>query len=314
MLSVGRGGTHPYYDRPMVQRIGDIFGWPDPPTRLPTYQFDGAVEDLHNLARSEWHEMKDWWAFLMDLTYLEGMIIQRDFFDYCFPALLIRWWEGQVSREGGPHHESDLYRALDRGQCLWVMMDEMRRQAVLEWMTDAYIQGVDAWSGHLSVAPSSYGPDNFRGPLRGFNALGQSIPILGTIWGQLKEVSTAGRAQWWLVYLTELTLDENQCLALPGATFYAGGIQIFCTDCESGITEHGFLEANLAALRADLSPGFMEAMIPEVRSNLSTAFEVDWINFVARTIAEGRDRFAARVSKYVRRLGMPDFGGPFARL
>lgn len=313
MLSVGRGGTHPYYDRPMVQRLGEIFGWPEKPEELPTQQFDGAVEHLHTLARSDWHQMKDWWAFLMDLTYLDNIVFPREFFDYCFPALLIRWWEGQLSREGGPDHESDLYHALDRGQCLWVMMDETRRQAVLEWMTDAYIQGVDAWSGHLSVNYSSTGPDNLHRALYSFNALGQSVPILGPVWDRLKDVFSAGRAQWWLVYLTGLAFETNQCPTIPKWTPLRGGGGIYLLESDASIS-HGFLDHNLAAIQPDLNPSFLNSMIPMVRSNLSSGSEVEWLALVENKIAEDRGRFAARVVKYTEMLSQPDLGGPLAEL
>lgn len=309
MLSVGRSGTHPYYDRPMVQRLGEIFGWPEPPKTLPKQQFDGAVEDLQTLARSDWHEMEDWCAFLDDLTYLESIIFPREFFDHCFPALLIRWWECQLSRED----EFDLYHALDRGQCLWVMMDEARRQAVLEWMTDAYIQGVDAWSGHLSVNYSSTGPDSLHRALYSFNALGQSVPILGPVWDRLKDVLSAGRAQWWLVYLTGLAFETNQCPTIPEWTPLRGGGGIYLLESDASIS-HGFLDHNLAAIQPDLNPSFLNSMIPMVRSNLSSGSEVEWLALVENKIAEDRGRFAARVVKYTEMLSQPDLGGPLAEL
>lgn len=183
-----------FYDRPMVESLTRIFGDPLPPTMVTERQFDYMDVNLKQVAAKPWHEIgqRDYRYYLLDLSYVE---LQQDLFDYLFPALLIRWWEGQLDRTGGPESECTLYYAIDQGQVLNKMMDEPRRQLVLNWMANAYIEGVDAWSNQFSL-PGQNTKDNFYAPLWSFNALGQSVPVIRTILQNLANLTTVGRAQW----------------------------------------------------------------------------------------------------------------------
>ncbi len=300
--------THPYYDRPMVQRMQRIFDWPKPPGPLVQRQVDGAEEHLRKLAKSQWHEMDDWWAFLMDLTYLESIVFQRDLFDYVFPTVLIRWWEGQLDRTGGPHHESDIYNAIDRGGCLYSMMDDARREDVLDWIVDAYLQGVDSWSGELSANYNAKGPDNLHGPLWSFNALGQSVPVIEPILAGLEQLTTPGRAQWWLVFITGLAIPEN----LGPATPDGGGGGVYVTETATEIYDHGYLDENLKTMREFLEPTRLKRLLEHSREVLTRDWEMEWATDVIARIEADPKSFATRVERFSSILSEPDLGGVFS--
>lgn len=211
-----------FYERPMVARIAEIFDHPSPPAVVTERQFDDCQEELELLARKKWHEIgrEDYWCYLLDLCYVP---LQRDLFNYLFPPFLIKWWEGQLDQTGGPSSETDIYRAIDNGGCLYTMMDEERRNAVHAWMVDAYIQGVDAWSGRLSTKYNPSASDRLHGPLHSFNAIGSSLPIVAEIWSTLSSPETSGRAQWWLVLITGLVYRPNTCPFIPPWTRVDGG-------------------------------------------------------------------------------------------
>lgn len=292
----------------MVVRLKRIFGDPVPPSRVTQEQFDGAQVDLERTAGKPWHEIdqSDYWHYLNDLCYVD---LQQDLFDYLFPAFLIRWWEGQLSRQGGPESESDFYRAVDRGELLTKMMSETRRELVLDWITDAYIEGVDAWSNHLSVGYVPEGPDDLHGPLSSFNALGQSIPVIKEILSRLEDVSTIGRAQWWLVFAAGLVWNENECPAIPKWAPGRGGGGVYITMSQASIYDHGFLPENLQAFRSRVSCAKVTRLLEQCTALMPSVPHGAWAQATLEELLSRPQRIEARLAKLIQYYELPDLGG-----
>jgi hypothetical protein len=303
-----------FYARPMVIRIKEIFDDPVPPRQVIEDQFDGAQDDLIRTATKPWHEIdqSDYWHYLLDLCYVD---LQQDLFDYLFPAFLIRWWEGQLTRLGGPASECDFYRAIDGGQVFTKMMDESRREQVLRWMTDAYIEGVDAWSNELSVEYNSSGPNNLNGPLIRFNALGQSVPVIGPILEQLGNIQTIGRAQWWLVFATSIVLNVNQRpAAVPSWTPYRGGGVLWTIKSATSISDHGFLPENLEALASFLDYERLTALVEQSADLIPSFPHGDWARSTWEDCLGYPQRVAKRLENLFYLLSKPDLGGSMTSL
>lgn len=297
-----------YYDRPMVARLSEIFDHPKRPDKVYQNQFDDAQEALERTAKKEWHEIdqSDYWHYLLDLCYVD---LQQDLFDYLFPAFLIRWWEGLVSRRGGPESECDFYRAIDHGNVLSEMMDRARRTEILEWMVDAYIEGVDSWGGKLSVDYDSEGPDNLHGPLWSFNAIGQSIPITRQILDELDDVSTEGRAQWWLILATGLIWNEDQVDHVPPWDEVKGGGGIYITQSAAAIYDHGYIDENLATMRARIT---FETLVERLRASaklLKTTPNGVWAEDALFRLQQDPARIEARIDRLMHLLSLEYFGG-----
>lgn len=297
-----------FYERPMVARIKSIFGDPLPPRHVSQKQFDGAQDDLIRTAAKRWHEIdqSDYWHYLLDLCYGD---LQQDLFDHLFPAFLIRWWEGQLNRLGGPESECDFYRAIDHGQVLAKMMSESRRQQVLAWITEAYIEGVDAWSNKLSMAYNSQGPNDLHGPLWSFNALGQSVPVTQAILQRLGDVSTIGRAQWWLVFATGVIWNENECPAVPEWTPDRGGGGVYITESAASIFDHGFLRENLEAFESFLSYRKVTNMLERSADLMPSFPHSDWARATWEECLSRPQRVEARLSNLIHLFGLLDLGG-----
>jgi hypothetical protein len=292
----------------MAGRLREIFGDPNPPATVTQVQFDGAQKYLHALATKPWSEIgpEEYWAYLLDLCYQP---LQQDLFDYAFPAFLLRWWEGQLNRFGGPESECDFYQAVDHGDIFRTMMSDDRRAASFAWMVDAYMEGVDAWSGRLSVEYDPNGPNDLHGPLWSFHALGQSVPILEQIWPALSDVTTAGRAQWWLVLATGLAYKANTCPAIPARTPQKGGGGVYVQESAASIFAHGYLPANLDVVRTHLTPTTVTDQLARSASMLEHEREREWCSLVVTRIEEDPDAFAWRLELFLDYLGRPDLGG-----
>ena len=290
----------------MVQRVLALFDHPRPPSRVTEEQFDDCQEDLEKTAAKAWHEIgqEDYWHYVLDLCYVE---LQLDLFDYLFPAYLIKWWEGLLSGMGGPESECDFYRAIDHGQVLSKMMRADRRELVYEWMTDAYIDSVDHWSGQLSTAYLSEGPSRLHLPLWSFHALGQSVPILDRILPRLSEVSTQGRAQWWLVLGTGLAWPENKCPFIPEWTPDGGGGGVYLLESEASIFDHGYLPSNFEALDQHVTSLAVISHLGDAR-DLLPSFESDWAKAAQDVLMNDRAGFQARLDEFKSLLQKPDLG------
>jgi hypothetical protein len=239
----------------MARRIAETFGNPCPPERVTEEQFDGQQQQLAALARKPWSEIakQDVWYYQMDLAYVTPL--QQDLFDYLFPAWLLMWREGHLSRMGGPYGETDFCHAVHHGKVFERMIAPDRRAQVYEWVADAYIEGVDGWGGSLDVNYSATGPDDLHGPLWTFNALGQSMPIHSLFWDRLTTVETAGRAQWWLVFASGIAWKANECPFIPAWTKLGGGGGVYMTESGAGLYDIGYQPENLAFVRERLSHG-----------------------------------------------------------
>ena len=297
-----------YYDRPMVRRLIEIFGEPKSPPVITEKQFDDWNEGLLITSKKSWHEINedDYWHYLMDLRYVD---LQQDLFDYVFPAFLIRWWEGQLMRTGGPASECDFYDAIDHGEVFRMMMDDTRRRMVYDWMIEGYIQGVDQWSGNLSTAYNPNGPDNLHGPLSSFHALGQSIPILPQILTKLMNIATEGRAQFWLVLATGIVWVENEVPYIPKLEPDAGGGGVYILFSATVIYDHGYLPENLEALRKGLTLEFLlEAMLRGTEI-LSNPKQKDWAADVRTLLMTEPITYKKRLDSFLNYLSQPNLGG-----
>jgi hypothetical protein len=294
----------------MVKRLTEVFAYPSSPQIITEAQFDYMPKLLIETARKPWHEIgrSDYWAYLLDLCYVD---LQQDLFDYLFPAFLIKWWEGQLSRRGGPSSgETDFYRAIDTGQCLFKMMDDGRRSQIFAWMIDAYIEGVDAWGGSLSTDIGDHYEDepfNLDGPLGSFSSLGQSVPIINGAIDNLLDVSSLGRAQWWLVFASILAWDKEPCPFLPE---YLGpdGCPISLSCRESGISSHGYLDSNLLAFKQKISYSAVKTSLSKSLAYLRNTPHSDWTSSTLAKIKTDETICAERLTRLVLEMSQPDLG------
>ena len=177
----------------MVARIAEIFGHPRPPEMVTEKYWDYDDDYFPRIAGEPWHVLTG-----DDLGgYIQGLgsgRSQPELFNYLFPIILIRWWEGLMDQTETYWFSYSLANAW--GIRTFETIDEDRRGRVLEWIADAFIQAVDAWNGE-AVDWRDQSRQTSLVPV--FHDLTRDLPITKLLISRLSEVSTLGRAKWWLV-------------------------------------------------------------------------------------------------------------------
>lgn len=189
------------------------------------------------------------------------------------------------------------------------MMSPTRREEVFSWITDAFIQAVDAWSGHLDLAHVQNGPDNLHFPIWTFNALGQSAPILPAMWPELTNVSTAGRGQWWLTLVSGLVYAENTDPHIPRWTPEGGGGGIYLNESEASIFDGGYLPENLVFLKDHLTVDLALDKLDQSKAVLVSEADRQWAEDLLNEAAKERNRVNNRLNRWFELLAQPDLGG-----
>ncbi len=291
-----------WYKRPLVAEIADIFGHPKPVEIVTEKQFDYGQDRLQVLARSPWHEMetrRDSF-YLMDLAYCG---LQQDLFDYAFPGFLIRWWEGLVAQASAAHGETDIYFAIWHGQVFNKMMPLERRTRVMEWMTRAFIDALDAWSGWTTWQYSEGTNHHF---LWTFNSLGRTLPVTPSLWKQMSNVSTPGRAQFWILIGTGLAYPTNEVPWIPPWTPDGGGGGVYIEESDDQIYTAGYLSENVDFLRQELT---LESLRQRIEEGLQLVLD-DQGRLASEDILlrlrTSPDYMLRKLQWLNRRLGIPD--------
>jgi hypothetical protein len=291
-----------YYRRPMVVRLRKIFNKPKPPSVIIEEQFDGDQEKLERLASKQWHEITDddFSCYLDDLNYVN---LQGDLFDYLFPVLLIRWWECQQS--GARFPRMYFYNAILNGRLLDQRMNSNRKELFLDWMTDAYLEGIANWGGHLSTRYVHGSEYNLGQPLMTFNALGESVPMVGKLLHQLSQVSNLGQAQWWLVFGTGIAWNENDSPFIPGWDRDSGGGGVYLTESDSDIYDSGFTSENLYAMQEIITPDLLCSCLQSAAHHLQGSPHEKWAEETRDMLEVFPDRTAQRLDQYLKILALP---------
>ena len=188
-------------------------------------------------------------------------------------------------------------------------MTPARCGQVLEWMTDAYLDGVDRWGGNLSVAPHPKPPMSLGMPLGSFHALGQTVRICSTLLERLKDVSTLGRAQWWLVIASGIAWNENECPFVPAWTPDIGGGGVYVLGADTSIYDHGYLPENLEAVRRIVTYESIQNLLGKSELLFDDSMLYEWCRECQSKLAADPSRARTRMARFLDHLSQPNLGG-----
>jgi len=297
-----------FYQRSYVKEIRRIFGDPAPPSKVTEKQFDGFDGDLELLARTPWHEIScdQWWYYLMDLAYNP---LQKDLFDYLFPAFLAIWREGLDLRVEQPASECDFYYSIWRGEVFWKMMNEARREAVFAWMVEGFRSAVDTIKPEEAIAIEGRN-DRLHFFPWALNAIGQSLCILPRILDCLLSDLTPGKSRYWLIVASGLAWPENGVpWVKPWNPQGGGGGGIYLLESSAAIYETGFVPENLASYRERFTLGVLEDLLTQFLSLPLEPDEFERIEQCLSRLKTHQGAVQAKFAWYMDQLGRPHLGG-----
>ncbi len=220
-------------------------------------QFDGHDDSLRKLAEWEWNEIPGWALhdYVLDLAYLhlDHHTLQPDLFAHVFPACLMFWCESLMRNESAELGDADLHRALLCGRTLDTMLTESQRRKCLAIFRDGLLDRLDVERGFVYERPGK----SANAWIARFNSIGLIAPVVPDVWTAWWSMATPGRAVSAIMYATGLiyATDENP-IYLPW-TREEGGGGPYLSEWDAAEYERAWLEANLAFLRATLTPGYL---------------------------------------------------------
>ncbi len=297
-----------YYDRKFVREMQRIFSFPRAPERVTQVPLDGDGAEYKTLIKKQWHQIgrDDWWNFLNDMCYVDEL--QQELFDFLFPCFLITWRDGLAARDYAPESESDLFKAIRKGNILEKMMDPARRELVEAWITDAFCSQVDTLNPE-DIESTSKRNDCRDFFLYMFNAIGQVIPIVGPILKRIGDAKSPGRARYWLVLATGLCYPVDRAPWVAPWTPNEGGGGVYLTESHAALYDFGFMEVNMERYREFLTIERLRSLLEEAAQGDLMEHERGHVLACLHRIDFNHLGVKARLEWYLHSLSLPDLGG-----
>jgi len=232
-------------------------------------QFDYFDDELRRLASTPHDriDFSDLWYYHHDLAYVE---LQRDLFNYLFPACLMDWHQTLMENGGCSHGDSEFHYGILRGRILETMMNPEQRTAVCEFFRDSFLERLDAERGFVysgSKTPA-------YGWMYRFNSLGLVMPGIERIWDPWWSLDTPGRAVAALQYCSGLMYSESDNPLFGAWTQDEGGGGPYLWENDSHVFDAGWLKENLDFFGATLTAGLVEERVVSAVARLKG--EPEW--------------------------------------
>ena len=297
-----------FYIRPMVQRLLEIFDHPSPPAVVTQPTFGFLEDDYTDVCHKMWHEItfEADAQYLLDIQFVE---IQQDLFDYIFPAFLIRWWEDQLSQQGGVKEIWGIYGSFSQCDLLNTMISPQRGHAIKDWIVDAYVDGVDLSGSRDSSESTTPGSYRIDSALWSFHALGQSVPTARLILERLRDVKTQGRARWWLVCSSGIAWNDNECPFVAPWNLGRSNGGIFVLGSGASDNSEGYLSENLLAMNEVFSIDTLQKVLATCQLMFESEFERNWVRAVQTRFAADPALYQRRIERFLACLRLKDLGG-----
>lgn len=222
-------------------------------------------------------EVSPYHLHLAELSYED---LDEELFLHLFPALLNQWSNELVTGLGRP---SGLYPVL-RSEGVLGRLPADQRQLMLHWVADAYSSFVDAWG--TEVGPLT---TRLNDPMAHFHALGQSLPVTPFLLDRLEDVSTLGRALWWLVFATGVIWDRTPC------PFHSAWEQ--SVDLRTSAAPNAYLPPSLDVLSGRITSETVLVSLVAADSHLFRTHHAPWLNATVAALLHDPGEFDRELAR-----------------
>jgi hypothetical protein len=267
------------------------------------HQFDYNDDELRRLARTphEQIDFSDLWFYYHDLAYVE---LQRDLFNYLFPACLMHWHHSLMENKSCSHGDSEFHYGIHRGKVLEKMVTPKQRDVFYEFFRDSFLERLDRERGFISAGWKTPA----HGWIHRFNSVGLIMPRIDLLWNPWWEVDTPGRAVAALEYCSGLMYFEGDNPLFEAWTrgHGDGGPDLWAND--SQIYETGWMVENIEFLTTTLNVDYVNGRVAKAAARLKD--EPEWENAqrLVDDLPEAQELLALRVTELPQLLSKPPSG------
>lgn len=281
-------------------QIRELFGNPAPPQVIWEEQFDGFNKELIEMGMKDWQSVteEELWYYFHDLTYME---LQPDLFAHLFPVCLKFWYDTLMRNDSAERGDADLHRSLLRGQILTKMVTPEQRQAIYQFMHDAFIERLENERGFIYAASSTPA----YGWMYRFNSIGLVIPIIDRIWDSWWRLDHPGKAVCAIMWASGLIYDEGENPIFGAWTRELGGGGPYLTESDSQIYDSAWLPENLEFLRGTLSSRYLHTKLVQATETLRGEPEHPVALTVTNQAAERLEMLEGRIATLLHDLNTP---------
>lgn len=246
------------------KRARQIFGFPNPPSKVTESQFDYCDDELQKLGTTPYEDIDfgDLWYYHHDLAYVD---LQPDLFAYLFPVCLMDWHTTFVANESCSHGDSEFHYGLRHGNVLEKMVTQQQRDEIGKFFHDSLMERIDLERGSSFAGKAVTVP---HGWISRFNSLGLILPIIPDVWNTWWSLESVGRAVAALQYLSGFMYFEGENPIFDMWTPEEGGGGPYLWENDAMIYDAGWLPENVEFLAGTLTTDFVEESLRRVLPRL----------------------------------------------
>jgi hypothetical protein len=278
-------------------RAREIFRFPNPPEQVWEQQFDHDDTALRRMAATHWEDFNfdDLWYYHHDLAYVP---LQPELFNYLFPICLMDWHLTLQENRGCQHGDSEFHYGVRRGNVFERMLTPARRQLVVEFFRDSFLERLDQERGFVYRGANT--------PAYGWMArlcsLGVIMPQISLLWEAWWSLESPGRAVAALQYCSGLMYfdGENPLFEMWSPDTGGGGPYLWEND--SMIFDANWLPENVAFMSKTLTLDFVNAKVIAAVDCLRSEPEFERAMLLREQLDDRQELIASRVEELPRHL------------
>ena len=282
------------------ERSRMIFNNPPKPTNITESQFDHHDDEIKRIGALDYADIidHDFWYYFHDLSYVE---LQKDLFNYLFPACLNFWYQTLMRNDSTDIGNAEFHKSLHHGDILRKMTTKEQTEAIYSFFHDGFIDRIEMERGFMYCG-SKTPAYSF---IQRFNSLGYIAPIINTIWSTWWELDTPGKAVSAIMYASGLIYLRGENPIFGERTPEGGGGDPCLTESDAMLYDESWLPENIDFIKNNISTEYIQKKMQQASELLCNEPEGKVAAIVARDAMKNGDTITLRIDDLITGLSNP---------